>query len=225
VAWRKGLLIVIALGAIAAAALWLDLPAHSRVALQRALAWSAQLGAWAPLIFILVYIVACVAVLPAAILTLGAGALFGVVRGSIYVSIGATLGATAAFLVGRYLARDWVTRRLAAYPKFAAIDHAVAGEGWRIVFLTRLCPLFPFFLLNYAFGLTRVSLRHFVLATWIGIMPGSTLVVYIGSLANSAAKADSNAGWIKAGFILVTAIVGVAYITQIARRALARRIE
>ena len=111
-------------------------------------------------IFILLYIVSCVALVPGSMLTIGGGALFGVVRGSIYVSVGATLGATAAFLVGSYLARDWVTRKIGAHPAFAAIDQAVADEGWRIVFLTRFVRIFPFFLMNYAYGLTRVSLRH-----------------------------------------------------------------
>jgi uncharacterized membrane protein YdjX (TVP38/TMEM64 family) len=176
-------------------------------------------------VFVLLYIMSCVAVLPASILTLGAGAIFGVLKGFIYVSIGATLGATAAFLMGRYFARDWVGRRMGAHPKFAAIERAVTGEGWRIVFLTRLCPLFPFFLLNYAYGLTRVSLVPYVMATWLGIMPGSLLFVYIGSLANTANKSNTTADWVKTGFVLITAVLAVVYLTKVARRALDRQIE
>ena len=205
-------------------AVYFCVAARGRELLQSALEQIRQIGPWGPTVFILFYIVSCVALLPGSILTMGGGALFGVLWGSIYVSIGGTLGATAAFLVGRYLARDWVTRKIGAYPAFAAIDKAVADEGWRIVFLTRLCPIFPFFLMNYAYGLTRVSLRHYFLATWIGIIPGSTLFVYIGSLASAGDQQPSVMGWAWKGFILVTAVVTVAYITKVARRALSKRI-
>ena len=112
--------------------------------------------------FVLLYVVVTVLLLPAVVLTLGAGALFGVAWAFVTVSIAATLGATAAFLVGRYLARGWVARRVAASARLGAIDAAVAREGWKIVLLTRLSPAFPFVLLNYAFGLTRVPLRDYV---------------------------------------------------------------
>ncbi len=207
------------------AAICLRVPTRAQALLQAALENIKEIGFWAPVLFILLYIVSCVALVPASVLTIGGGTLFGVVQGSIYVSIAATLGATAAFLVGRYLARDWVTRRIGSHPAFAAIDKAVAEEGWRIVFLTRLCPIFPFFLMNYAYSLTRVSLRDYILATWIGIIPGSTLFVYIGSLANASTQQTSPVGWVWKGFILVTAILATVYITKFARRALSRRIE
>jgi uncharacterized membrane protein YdjX (TVP38/TMEM64 family) len=123
--------------------------------LRELLQWISGLGASAPLVFMPLYVVACVLFVPGSILTLSAGFLFGVVRGSVYVSIAATLGATLAFLIGRYFARQWVAARLANYPKFNAVDEAVAREGWKIVALTRLSPVFPFNLLNYSFGLTR----------------------------------------------------------------------
>ena len=151
--------------------------------LTNALDWIRGLGALAPIVFIAIYIAACVAFLPGSILTIGAGVIFGVVRGSIYVSIAATLGATAAFLVGRYLARDWVRARLEGNAKFKAIDEAVGREGWKIVILTRLSPVFPFNLLNYAYGLTRVTLRDYFFASWVGMIPGTILYVYIGSLS------------------------------------------
>ena len=94
-------------------------------------------------------------------------------------------GATAAFLVGRYFARDFVRRRIESNPNFAAIDRAMAGGGWRIVGSTRLSPLLPFTFLNYAFGLTQISLGEYVLASWIGMMPGTILAVYLGSLAQA----------------------------------------
>jgi uncharacterized membrane protein YdjX (TVP38/TMEM64 family) len=216
--WIVGLLLALAV------AMLLRLPSYAQELLRIILERIGQMGHWGPILFILLYLLSCVALVPGSVLTMGGGALFGVVRGSIYVSIGATLGATAAFLVGRYLARNWVTRKIGAHPAFAAIDNAVADEGWRIVLLTRVCPIFPFFLMNYAYGLTRVSLHHYVLATWIGIIPGSTLFVYIGSLARSGGEQSGQLGWAWKGFILITAVLSVAYLSRIARRALVKRI-
>src|SRR3984957_3419189 len=162
--------------------------------LTNALDWIRGLGPLAPVAFIAIYIVACVAFLPGSILTIGAGVIFGVVRGSIYVSIAATLGATAAFLVGRYLARDWVSARLEGNAKFKAIDEAVGKEGWKMVILTRLSPVFPFNLLNYAYGLTSVSLRDYFFASWAGMIPGTILYVYIGSLRGGPARAAGGGG-------------------------------
>jgi uncharacterized membrane protein YdjX (TVP38/TMEM64 family) len=130
-----------------------------------------SMGALAPALFIVIYIAGAVLFVPGALLTIVGGALFGLVWGTVYVSIGATIGATAAFVIGRYLARGWVRARLENNPRFAAIDDAVGREGWKIVALTRLSPVFPFNLLNYAFGLTGVSLRDYVIATWAGILP------------------------------------------------------
>ncbi len=191
-----------------------------------ALDWIAGLGALAPVAFIAIYIAACVAFVPGSILTIGAGVIFGVVRGSIYVSIASTLGATAAFLVGRYLAREWVSARLEGNAKFRAIDEAVGMEGWKIVVLTRLSPVFPFNLLNYAYGLTRVTLRDYFFASWAGMIPGTILYVYIGSLGGDLARAaEGGAGRTPArwaltavGFIATVAVV--VYATRIGARAL-----
>lgn len=197
---------------------------------RRALEWIAALGVWAPIIFIALYIVASVLFLPGFLLTLGAGVVFGVVRGTIIVSIAATLGATAAFLVGRYLARDWVAARIESNPRFKAIDEAVAHEGWKIVGLTRLSPIFPFILLNYAFGLTRVSFREYVLASWIGMLPATIMYVYIGSLAGSVAqigtaqRSRSTAEWVFSAAGLVATVVVTVFVTRVARRALDKRI-
>ncbi len=194
--------------------------------LKNALEWIAGLGVLAPIAFIAIYIAATVLFIPGSILTIGAGVIFGVVRGSIYVSIAATLGATAAFLVGRYVARDWVAARIEGNPKFRAIDEAVGREGWKIVVLTRLSPVFPFNLLNYAYGLTRVRLRDYFFASWAGMIPGTILFVYIGSLTGDLARAASGgakrpaASWIlyAIGFL---ATLGVAiYATRIGARAL-----
>src|SRR5271155_1574466 len=194
--------------------------------LSNALDWIRGLGALAPVAFIAIYIVACVLFVPGSILTIGAGVVFGVVRGSIYVSIAATLGATSAFLIGRYLARDWVAAKLEANPRFRAIDEAVAREGWKIVGLTRLSPVFPFNLLNYAFGLTRVSLRDYFFASWAGMLPGTVMYVYIGSLAGDLARAGGANGVATSGqwalnLVGFAATVAVAvYVARIGAQAL-----
>jgi uncharacterized membrane protein YdjX (TVP38/TMEM64 family) len=193
------------------------------------LQWISSLGAVAPIVFIGAYIAACVLFIPGSIMTIGGGILFGVVRGSIYVSIGATAGATAAFLIGRYLARDWVAAKLAGHATFNAIDAAVGHEGWKIVGLTRLSPVFPFNLLNYAYGLTRVSLRDYLLASWLGMLPGAVMYTYIGSLVGDLTRVGSASAARPAGYWILN-VVGLAatvavalYAARIARRALAEK--
>jgi uncharacterized membrane protein YdjX (TVP38/TMEM64 family) len=131
--------------------------------LQTSIIWINSLGALGPIAFIVVYNLATLLFIPGSILTLKGGCLFGLFWGSIYVLIAAIIGATLAFLIGRYLSRDWVSQQIEKHPKFKALDLAVATEGWKIVLLTRLSPLFPFNLLNYAFGVTQVSLRDYIL--------------------------------------------------------------
>jgi pyruvate/2-oxoglutarate dehydrogenase complex dihydrolipoamide dehydrogenase (E3) component/uncharacterized membrane protein YdjX (TVP38/TMEM64 family) len=197
-----------------------------QVLLKSALEWIGNLGPWGPVIFVGLYVLATVMFIPGSVLTLGAGAVFGVAPGSFYVSISATLGATAAFLVGRYLARDAIARRIEKHEKFATIDRAVANEGWKIVLLTRLSPVFPFTLLNYAFGLTRVKLSHYVLASWLGMIPGTVMYVYLGSLVNvGAGQRQRTAGeWILYGIGLLATITVTVFGTRLARNALAKKI-
>src|SRR2546426_6809397 len=194
---------------------------HVQDLLKSALDWIAKLGPWGPVIFVGIYIVATVFFIRVSVLTLGAGAVFGVALGSVCVSISATLGATAAFLVGRYLARDAIAGKIEKNEKFTAIARAVGDEGWKIVFLTRLSPVFPFTLLNYAFGLTRVRLGQYVLASWIGMMPGTVMYVYLGSIARAAGEKKSPAEWALYGLGLIATIAVTVFITHIARRALA----
>ena len=200
--------------------------------LRNALQWVDDLGAIAPIAFMLIYIVATVAFLPGSVLTLGAGVLFGIVQGSVYVFLGATIGATLAFLVGRYLARGWISQKIEGNQKFNAIDKAVGKEGLKIVLLTRLSPVFPFNLLNYGLGVTGVSLKDYVLGS-VGMIPGTIMYVYIGSLAGSIATIggetapDANpvAQWAIriVGFIATVAVT--LYVTKIARKALDESID
>ena len=189
-----------------------------------------DLGSWAPFWFIVIYIVACLTFFPGFILTMGAGILFGIAKGTLYVSTGATLGASCAFLISRYLARRWVLHRFARNSKFRAIDDAVANEGWKIVGLTRLSPVFPFIPMNFIFGLTKIPFWQFFFATWFGIIPVCTLFVYLGTLLGDIAAlgtqpiAAGKTKWIVSGIGIGTTLVVSLFITRIARKALASRI-
>jgi uncharacterized membrane protein YdjX (TVP38/TMEM64 family) len=188
--------------------------------------WIESLGYIGGIAFIAIYILATIAFLPASILTLGAGAVFGVLWGSLYVFVGSTLGAIAAFLIGRYLARDWISNKIAGNQKFAAIDQAVAHSGFKIVLLTRLSPLFPFNLLNYAFGITGVGLKDYAIAS-IGMLPATVMYVYIGSLAGDIARIgsdnqspDPTFQWAIRIISLIATIAVTLYVTNIARKAI-----
>ena len=192
----------------------------------KSLEWTQGLGIWGPVFVAAFYVVACVLLLPGSILTLGSGFLFKVVVGSITVSIGSTLGACTAFLVGRTVARKWIAGKVAKNEKFTAIDEAVAQQGFKIVLLTRLSPVFPFNILNYAFGLTKISFWKYALGSWIGMMPGTIMYVYFGAglrdlAAVAAGKLEkSTAGtiffWIGMGVTLIVTV----FVTRIARNAL-----
>jgi uncharacterized membrane protein YdjX (TVP38/TMEM64 family) len=185
-----------------------------------------QIGFWGPVLFILLYMVATVILFPPSILSMGVGAIFGFWRGAIYVLVGANLGATAAFLIGRFFARDWLASKIKRKPNLRAIDKAVAEEGWRIVLLMRLSPIFPFKLLNYAFGLTRVSISGYVIASVIGNTPGALAWVYSGTLARwgflEEEQTPTQWALYLAGFLVT---VGLAfYFSWISRKALKQRI-
>ena len=189
--------------------------------------WVERLGFWGPAVFVAGYALAVVAFVPGSLMTLAAGAIFGVARGTLYVFLAAVLGSSAAFLVARYLARGAVERRLAGNPRFAAIDRAIGAEGRRIVLLLRLSPAFPFNLLNYALGLTRVRFADYCVAA-VGMLPGTLLYVYSGrvvgdlaALAGGAAPARSAGGTVLLVVGLAATVAATILVTRIARRALA----
>jgi uncharacterized membrane protein YdjX (TVP38/TMEM64 family) len=198
-------------------------------AASRALALIAEVHAFgdaAPLVFIALYAAAIVAFVPATLLTAAGGALFGLANGVLYALVGGTIGSTCAFLLGRHGARRIVERRLAEAPQFAAIDRAVSAKGRRLVFLLRLSPVAPFNFLNYALGLTTISVWDFMLAG-AGSIPGEIVASYAGVLGGealalaSAAEAPKNASYYAVLFVGLVATIGATVIVaRAARQAL-----
>lgn len=197
--------------------------------LQAYLEWTETLGPGAPVAFVGIYIVACVFLLPGSVLSLGAAVAFGFWKGLIAVSIGSTLGACAAFWVGRTVGREWVEAKVHADPRLRALDEAVGREGRRMVFLTRLSPIFPFNLLNYFYGVTRVGFLDYALASWIGMLPGTAAFVGVGGLgrevAGAATGARHPAQLAMYGVAVVATILVTVRVTAIARQALDQAIE
>ena len=195
------------------------------------LSWVQDLGPWGPVIVGAAYVPACILFIPGSLLTLGAGFLFGVVKGTIAVSLGSVAGASAAFWLGRTLLRQFIEEKVAQNPKFRAIDQAVAQQGAKIVLLTRLSPAFPFNLLNYAFGLTNIRFRDYLWASWIGMLPGTILYIYLGSLAKSLTdlvQGKLETSYAQQALFVVGLIATVAvtvFVTRIARRALYNAID
>ena len=199
--------------------------------LPHTLYWIQNLGWVGSIAFILLYIVATVLLVPGSILTLAAGAIFGVVGGSVFVLIGAVMGETCAFLLGRYFVRDWVNRQIADNRTFTALNRAIAREGLRIILLTRLSPIFPFSLLNYAFGVTGVSLKDYFLGS-LGMIPMTITYVYFGSLVENLANiatarqlAHPQLQLTLQVLGLIATIAATVYLTRVARLALHRSLE
>lgn len=200
--------------------------AHQEVL--RLLEWLDAQGAWAPLLFILVMALVVVLVLPGVMFTTGAGFVFGVVEGTLYVVLGTTLGATLAFLMARHLFGARAARFVRAHARLRLVSEELAPQGWKIVALTRLVPFFPFKISNYFFGLTRFSLRGFVSGTFVGIIPFSLHNVYLGSIAADIATLGARNAertpleWALYGAGLLATIALLIYLNRLARRALAQ---
>lgn len=181
--------------------------------------WVASLGVLAPIVFMVSYAVAVVAFVPASALTLAAGAVFGLAQGTAYVFVAAVVGSAAAFLIARYGARAAIEKRVEADPRFAAIDRAVGTEGRKIAFLLRLSPAVPFNLLNYALGLTRIAFSDYLFAS-VGMLPGTLLYVYSGTLVGEVASGVELGRGLLLGVGLVATAAVTIYVTVLARRAL-----
>lgn len=214
-------------GAIAIIAIVIEIAVAVPMSAQltRLIDWTQHAGVWGVVAYAAAYVTAAVLLIPGSLLTAGAGVAYGAVRGTLLVSPVSVAAATIAFLLGRTVARDWIANKMKADPRFAAIDAAVGQQGLKIVLLLRLSPVFPFNILNYALGLTRVSLRDFVLGSFLGMLPGTFLYVYLGSLVTSvtslsSAAPPSAAQWALRGAGLAATIAITIVISRIARRAL-----
>ncbi len=196
-----------------------------------AVAWMQGAGTAGALAYIALYAVSTVLMLPGSILTLGAGFVYGPVGGFVVVTLGANLGAAAAFLLGRTLMRSTVEGWVEGRPRFAALDKAMGDEGLKLVTLIRLSPIFPFNLINYGLGLTRLTLWEYVLGGVIGMAPGIALFVYLGSTVSEVGQLLSGGGdagsagqavyWLG----LVATIAVTVVVTRSARRALEAQID
>ena len=222
---RRGLVLKLA-GGVAAVAALIVLGRQLGGYVPEFAEWVDGLGFWGPAVFVAGYAAATLAFVPGSLLTMAAGAIFGLAKGTLLVFFGATLGSTFSFLVARYLARDAIERRLAGQPRFNAIDRAVARQGLKIIFLVRLSPIFPYNLLNYGLGLTRVRLLDYVLAC-CGMIPGTFLYVYYGkalgslaAVAGGVAPERGAADWALLGVGLVATLAVTGFVARIAQRAL-----
>jgi uncharacterized membrane protein YdjX (TVP38/TMEM64 family) len=223
---RRALLLLAVVLLLAMAGLILPV----REYLSAALGWMASHRESSWLAFIALYVLATVCMVPGLILTLAAGAIFGLLRGVVLVSAASVLGASAAFFIGRTVARGWTQRRIAGWPRFRALDGALAARGFWIVLLTRLSPLFPFNVLNYAYGVTTVRPSDYIAASWLGMLPGTVVYVYAGSAAANLAQALAGGAHVgRSGALLLVlglaATVAVAVlVTRLARAQLEREL-
>lgn len=213
------------IGLVAGALVW-GLSHWAGVWIVDFIAWVEGFGALAPIVFITGFAVGTTALVPASIFTMAAGVLFGVVRGTVYAFLGATLGAVFAFVVSRYLARRAVKRRLSADPRFTRIDRAIRSRGFQVVFLLRLSPVFPFAIINYALGLTRVRFIDYFAAS-IGLLPPTWLYVYNGMLMGEVARlgvgpvlAGGAGNFAVIAMGIVATITVTVWLTRLSRRAL-----
>ena len=176
--------------------------------------WIQNAGLAGPLIFMALYALATVLFLPGSLLTITGGALFGPVWGSFYSLTGATVGATLAFLTARYLASDWVARK--AGVRLKQLIEGVEAENWRFIAFVRLVPLFPFNLLNYALGLTCIKLSHFIIASYICMLPGAIAFTYLGYAGREAAAGAE--GSIQKGLLALGLLALIVFLPRLVRR-------
>jgi uncharacterized membrane protein YdjX (TVP38/TMEM64 family) len=183
--------------------------------------WLAQLGYWSIPAFLGIYIIATLVGLPAIFLFLAAGSLFGFNKGVFLVSLADTLSASACYGLGRTIARKRIRQWLTKRPQFAQLDHAVAQKGWKIVFLTRLSPILPSNILNYGFSLTKIDFWHYILFSWLGMLPVIGLYVYLGSVGTNLIKSKTNHSTMALSIVGILATIGVLiYTTKLTRQIL-----
>jgi uncharacterized membrane protein YdjX (TVP38/TMEM64 family) len=187
---------------------------RDQLSVEQLTGWVRQLGWLAPLVFIACYAAATVFFLPGLLFTLAGGVLFGPLYGTLYNLVGATIGATLAFLTARYIAYDWVTQRTGN--RLQQLLKGVEEEGWRFVAFVRLVPLFPFNLLNYALGLTRLRLSHYIITSFIFMAPGGAAYTYLGYAGREVAGGGEN--FIKKALLALAVIATIAFASRILMR-------
>ena len=213
---RKAVLIVLALIAVGIAFMFLPVKTWSGE-LQN---WIKSFGIIAPFVFVVAYIITTIFMIPGSILTLIAGAVFGLWFGVLYVIIGSNLGALAAYLLAKTKLREKFMKMAEGNAKFAALDKAIGENGFKMVLLTRLSPAFPFTLLNYFLGLTSVKIGAYVAGNFLGMLPATFLYVYLGSLANVTVGSVSKWQLVMRIVGLLATIGVVIYVTRLARKAM-----
>ncbi len=189
--------------------------------------WITGLGFWGPFALVVLYILATVLFVPGTLLTLVAGAVFGLGVGTAIVSVGSTVGSAFAFLIARYAARDSVERLASNNRHFAAMDRAIGEGGWKIVGLLRLSPAIPFNVQNYLYGLTPIGFWPCVGTSWLAMLPGTFMYVYLGHLTGAAVGSDrqrTTGEWILLGVGLLATIVVTVYVTRLASRSLKEQV-
>ena len=182
-----------------------------------------SLGLWGPVVLGLLYVAATLLFVPGWILTLVAGAVYGLAAGTVIVSLASTTGAALAFLIARYVARDRVRRHVERSPKLAAVDEAIGEKGWRVVALLRLSPAIPFNLQNYLYGVTAIRFGPYVMASWLAMLPGTFLYVYLGSVGAAAAESDQESEswrWALRIVGLLATVAVTLYVARVAQRAI-----
>jgi uncharacterized membrane protein YdjX (TVP38/TMEM64 family) len=180
--------------------------------------WIHSLGLWGPLAFFFIYLGAVIATIPGTIFGVIAGTLFGSVEGVILISISSTVGACITFLIARYFARDAVAKWLCKNSTMQRLDQLTEDHGFIVVGITRLIPLFPFTLLNYGFGLTKVSFKTYVFWSWLCMIPG-TVIVVVGSDAVTQAITQGTIPWILIGVVVIAALI-LGFVAWFAQRRL-----
>jgi len=206
---RRIILLLIVTSGIVTALIFRD-----QLSVEQLTAWVRQLGWLAPLVFIACYAIATVFFLPGLLFTLAGGVLFGPLYGTLYNLVGATIGATLAFLTARYIAYDWVTQRIGN--RLQQLVKGVEEEGWRFVAFVRLVPLIPFNLLNYALGLTRLRLSHYIITSFIFMAPGGAAYTYLGYAGREVAGGGED--FIKKALLALAVIATIAFASRILMR-------
>jgi uncharacterized membrane protein YdjX (TVP38/TMEM64 family) len=188
--------------------------------------WVGGVGPWGGVLYGLVYVLAALLFVPGSLLTIGAGLVFGLLWGTVIVSLASTTTAALAFLIARHLARERVAAMARGNEKFEAIDRAIAEKGWKVVALLRLSPVVPFSLSNYLYGLTPVRFLPYLVTSWLAMLPGTILYVWLGAAGGAAAAAGRGEGrspWEWA--LLAAGLAATVAVTVLLSRAARQQLE